>query len=259
MSAPGPARDDVRSARPVATDGTVNLTVAWLALRGLFGRRRGILLVVLPLVLLGLAVLVRVLVDGSDVADDILYQLGLVVVVPLVALIATTGVLSSEIDDGSVVYLLAKPMSRFTIVTSKLVVATGCVLVSGAVPLLVAGLVLAPGTPRLGLGFAVGGLAGGLAYCALFAVASVVTRHAVVVGLVYVLIWEGLLGGLLDGIRWLSVTRWSAAITDEVTGGPALVEDLSSTYAIAATTVVLIAGTWLASSKLRGYSYTADE
>jgi ABC-2 type transport system permease protein len=124
--------------------------VVWLALRSLFGRRRGILLVILPLVLLALAVLVRVLVEGSAVAPDLLDQLGLVVVVPLVALVATTGVLSSEIDDGSVVYLLAKPLSRLTIVISKLLVAFGCVLVFAAVPLLVAGLILRPDTPRLG-------------------------------------------------------------------------------------------------------------
>jgi ABC-2 type transport system permease protein len=241
------------------TGGPVNTTVAWLGLRSLFGRRRGFLLVVLPVVLLALAVLVRALVDGSASADDILYQLGLVVIVPLVALIATTGVLSSEIDDGSVIYLLAKPLSRLTIVVSKLVVAFGCVLVFAAAPLLGAGLILRPGTPRLGAGFAVGGFAGGLAYCALFAFASVLTRHAVVVGLVYVLIWEGLLGGLLDGTRWLSVTRWSAAIVDQVTGGPPLVDKIGPEYAIMATAVVLIGGTWLAGSRLRGYNYTANE
>jgi len=245
--------------RAGSTGGPLNGTVAWLGLRSLFGRRRGVLLFVLPLVLLALAVVVRVLVDSSDVADDILYQLGLVVVVPLVALVATTGVLSSEIDDTSVVYLLAKPLSRLTIVVSKLVVASGCVLVFAATPLLVAGLVLRPDDPRLGVGFAVGGLAGGLAYCALFALASVLTRHAVVVGLVYVLIWEGLLGGLLDGIRWLSVTWWSAAITDEISGGPALVEKMGPAYAITATAVVIVGATWLAGQKLRGYSYTADE
>ena len=259
MNAPVPARADLGSARPGTRSGPVNPTVAWLGLRSLFGRRRGILLVVLPVVLLALAVLVRVLVDSSSVADDILDQLGLVVVVPLVALIATTGVLSSEVDDGSVVYLLAKPLSRWTIVVSKLVVASACVLVFAALPLLVAGLVLAPDAGRLGLGFAVGGLVGGLAYCALFALASVMTRHAVVVGLVYVLIWEGLLGGLLDGIRWLSVTRWSAAITDEITGGPALAGQLSPTYAVTATVVVIIGATWLAGHRLRGYNYTADE
>jgi ABC-2 type transport system permease protein len=258
MSAPV-AAGGTRAARPAGTRGPINPTVAWLGLRSLFGRRRGILLFALPLVLLALAVLVRVLTDGSAAAPDVLHQLGLVAVVPLVALIATTGVLSSEIDDGSVLYLLAKPLSRLTIVLSKLLVAAGCVLVFAAVPLLVAGLILRPDTPRLGIGFAVGGLAGGLTYCALFALASVLTRHAVVVGLVYVLIWEGLLGGLLDGIRWLSVSWWSAAITDEVTGGPALVEKMGVTYAIAATAAVIVAATWWASHELRGYNYTADE
>ena len=253
------AADDTRAVRPRGAGGPINPTVAWLGLRSLFGRRRGILLFALPLVLIALAVLVRVLMDGSAAAPEILHRLGLVAVVPLVALVATTGVLSSEIDDGSVLYLLAKPLSRLSIVLSKLLVAFGCVLAFAAVPLLVAGLVMQPDTPRLGLGFAVGGLAGGLTYCALFALASVLTRHAVVVGLVYVLIWEGLLGGLLDGIRWLSVTWWSAAITDEITGGPALVEKMSATYAITATVVVIVGITWLASHQLRGYSYTADE
>jgi ABC-2 type transport system permease protein len=253
-SAPAPSR------RPVRRGGPVHPTVVWLGLRSLFGRRRGILLFALPLVLVALAVVVRLLVgSGAAVADDILYQLGLVVVVPLVALVATTGLVSSEIDDGSVVYLLAKPLSRLSIVVSKLLVAATCVLVFAAVPLLVSGLVMKPGSPRVGLGFAVGGLVGGLTYCALFALASVLTRHAVVVGLVYVLIWEGLLGGLLDGIRWLSVTRWSAAITDEVTGGPRLVENMGLSYAVAAVAVVVVGATWFAGHRLRGYNYTADE
>ena len=80
-----------------------------------------------------------------------------------------------------------------------------------------------------------------------------------VVGLIYVLIWEGLLGGLLDGIRWLSVSWWSAAITDSVTSGPALVEKMGPAYAITATVVVVLGATWLARHKLRGYNYTADE
>ena len=225
----------------------------------MFGRRRGVLLFVLPLVLIGLSVLVRGLV-GEDVtsAGDTLYGLGLAVIVPLVALIATTGVLAPEIDDGSISYLLAKPISRHVIVVSKLLVAGGCVLVFGAVPMLISGLVMAAGTPEVGLGFALGALAGGLAYCALFSLLSVLTRHAVVIGLVYLLIWEGLLGGLLDGVRWLSITRWAGEITDEV-ADLSLVSDLGLTYAVVATVVVIVACTWLTGRKLRGFNLTGDE
>jgi ABC-2 type transport system permease protein len=237
----------------------VSPTIVRLGARSVFGRRRGVLLFVLPLVLIGLSVLVRSLV-GEDVtsASHTSYGLGLAVIVPLVALIATTGVLAPEIDDGSISYLLAKPISRHVIVVSKLLVAGGCVLVFGAVPMLIAGLVMAPGSPEIGLGFALGALAGGLAYCALFALLSVLTRHAVVIGLVYLLIWEGLLGGLLDGVRWLSITRWAGEITDEV-ADLSLVSDLGLTYAVVATVVVIVGCTWLTGRKLRGFNLTGDE
>ena len=231
-----------------------------LGVRSVFVRRRGVLLFLLPLVLIGLSVLVRVLVgEDPTAASDTLYGLGLVVIVPLVSLLATTGVLAPEIDDGSISYLLAKPISRHTIVISKLVVAATCVLLFAALPMLVAGLVLLVDEPPLAVGFALGSLVGGLAYCALFALLSVLTRHAVVVGLIYLLIWEGLLGGLLDGVRWLSITRWAGAITQEVPDDVTLVEGLGPAYAVAATAVVIVLGTWLTGQRLRAFNLTGDE
>jgi ABC-2 type transport system permease protein len=240
--------------------GPVSPTVVRLAARSLFGRRRGVLLFLLPLVLVGLAVLVRALV-GEDLpaSRDTLYGLGLSVVVPLVALLATTGVLAPEIDDGSISYLLAKPVSRHAIVASKLLVAWGCVLAFAALPMLVAGWVLLVEEPSLGFAFAVGSLIAGLAYCALFALLSVMTRHAVVVGLIYLLIWEGLLGGLLDGVRWLSVTQWAGEIVQSIAGNITLVSDLGLVYAVVATSLVIVLGTWLTGRRLRAFNLTGDE
>ena len=235
-------------------------TIVRIGVRSVLGRRRGILLFLLPLVLIGLGVLIRALV-GEDLqsTQDTLYGLGLAVVVPLVALLATTGVLAPEIDDGSISYLLAKPISRHTIVVSKLVVAGTCVLVFGAVPMGIAGVIMLADQPEVALGFAVGSLAGGLAYCALFSLLSVMTRHAVVIGLLYLLLWEGLLGGLLDGVRWLSITRWAAAITEQVASQVSLVDDLGFTYAVVATCVVIVAGTWLTGRRLQAFNLTGDE
>ncbi|GAA4754171.1 ABC transporter permease [Nocardioides endophyticus] len=237
----------------------ISRTIVRLGVRSVFGRRRGVLLFVLPLVLLALSVLVRVLV-GQDAtgSEHVLYRLGLIVIVPLVALLATSGLLAPEIDDGSISYLLAKPISRHTIVSSKLVVSVACVLVFGAIPMLVAGLILRADEPSFAVGFAVASLVGGTAYCALFALLSVLTRHAVVLGLVYLLVWEGLLGGLLDGVRWLSITRWSGEMVDRV-ADLTLVDNLPLTYAVIAAAVVIGGGTWLTGRRLRAFNLTGDE
>jgi len=236
----------------------ISRTIVRLGVRSVFGRRRGLLLFALPVVLIGLAILVRVLVGADpDAARDTLEGLGLVVIVPLVALLATTSVLAPEIDDGSIAYLLAKPISRHRIVVSKLVVAATCVLAFAVLPVLLAGLVLLTDEPALGLGFALASLAGGLAYCALFALLSVMNRHAVVIGLIYLLIWEALLGSLLSGVRWLSITRWASALVDEVAGVDLVV--LSPAYAVVALVAVIGLGTWLTGRRLRAFNLTGDE
>lgn len=233
-------------------------TIVRLGVRSVLGRRRGALMALLPAVLLSLAVLVRSLVGADpDAASGTTYALGIVVLVPLLALLVTSGLVSPEIDDGSVVYLLAKPIARWRIVVSKLVVAGGCTTLLGALPVLVSAFVLG-GEVGPALSFALAALLGGLGYCALFAWLSVGRRHAVVLGLVYLLIWEGLLGGLLDGVRWLSLTRWSAAVV-EATSEVDLGAGVPTAYAVVALAVVVLGGAALTARGLGRYDLRGDE
>ena len=96
-------------------------------------------------------------------------------------------------------------------------------------------------------------------YCALFVMLATVTRHAVVFGLVYVLIWEGLLGSVLSGIRWLSVTQWGSAVAEPVADDFGLSVDLSVTYALTAAAVLTVAAVWLAGSRLKSFTLTGEE
>jgi ABC-2 type transport system permease protein len=238
----------------------VNATVVRLAVRSLLGRRRGVLLFVLPGVLFALAVLVRLIAgEDSSAITSVMYGVGLVLTVPLVALVAGTGVLAPEIDDGSVVYLLAKPVPRPVVVVSKVLVAVGCVVLFAALPVLATGLFLNPSAPELGTGYALGALLAGVTYCALFVLLAAVSRHAVVFGLVYVLIWEGLLGSVLSGIRWLSVTQWGSAVAAPVSEDFGLSVDLSVTYAVVAAAVVTVVAVWLAGNRLRSFTLTGEE
>src|SRR5262245_46320299 len=238
----------------------MNATVVRLAVRGMFGRRRGVLLFVLPGVLFALAVLVRV-VAGEDSAalTSVLYGVGMVLTVPLVSLVAGTGVLAPEIDDGSIVYLLAKPVPRPVIVVSKTVVAVGCVVVFGALPVALTGLFLNPSAPELGIGYGLGAMLAGVTYSALFVMLAAVTRHAVVFGLGYVLLWEGLLGSVLSGIRWFSVTQWGTAVAEKVSRDIGLSVDLAVPYALVAAAVVTVVAVWFAGSRLRSFRLTGEE
>ena len=205
----------------------VNGTVATLTRRSLLGRRRTVVLLLLPLALLALCTLARVL-GGLDegiareldrtLAPDLLATFGIAVLMPLLSLVAGTGSIGPEIDEGSIVYLLAKPLNRYSIIVTKLVVAVGVVIVFGVLPVLLAGTILTGEVGPVAVGHALGALAGGTAYAALFLLLAVLTKNAVVIGLIYALIWESLVGGLVPGAQTLSVQQWSLAVVEWVLG-----------------------------------------
>ncbi|MBG6100565.1 ABC transporter permease subunit [Micromonospora vinacea] len=232
-------------------------TITWITARGLFGRRRFLLLLPLPLVLLGLAVLCRSLgVDPGEWGPPVLVGLGLAVVLPVVALIIGTGVLGAEIDDGTVVHILTKPLPRWQIVLPKLLVAAGVTAVTVAVPLYVAG-VLADSV-RLGLALAVAAALGALAYSALFLALSLVTRRPVLLGLVYVLIWEGLLGNFVSGTKVLSIQQYVIALADRLAPTGLLETSVSVPVASVMTALVSVGFTVLAIDRLRSFSVAGE-
>ncbi|WP_446211328.1 ABC transporter permease subunit [Micromonospora sp. IBSANI012] len=232
-------------------------TVSWITARGLFGRRRFLILLPLPLLLLGLAMLCRSLgVQPADWGPPVLVGLGLAVVLPVVALIVGTGVLGAEIDDGTVVHILTKPLPRWQIVLPKLAVATVVSATTVAVPLFVAG-VLADSV-RLGLALAAASALGALAYSALFLALSLLTRRPVLLGLVYVLIWEGLLGNFVRGTKVLSIQQWVIAMADRMAPTDLLSTTVSVPVAAVLTGVVAVGFTVLAIDRLRSFSMAGE-
>jgi ABC-2 type transport system permease protein len=242
----------------------MNPTVARLTARSLLGRRRAYLLMALPGVLILLCVLVRLLAgEDNDITVGILGGFALSTLVPLLGLIAGTGSIGPEIDDGSIVYLLSKPLSRHSIAGTKAAVAATVVSVFAAVPVLVAGLVLAGTSDRLAAGYFLGALVAGLAYATLFLLLAVVTRHAVVIGLIYALIWESLVGSYVPGAQTLSIQQWSLALTAKVVGSRADALNVTSAVSLGAAVplLLLLAGgsTWYAGRRLRSLRLTSDE
>ncbi|MDT9681847.1 ABC transporter permease subunit [Streptomyces sp. TRM76323] len=236
-------------------------TVARLTYRGLLGRRRAAILFVLPVILIAISSAVRVFNGADDqIAADLLGGFALATMVPLIGVIAGTGAIGPEIDDGSIVYLLSKPVKRPTIIFTKLIVAIAVTMVFSAVPTFVAGLILNGNGQQVAVAYTVAALVASIAYSALFLLLGTVSRHAVVFGLVYALVWESLFGSIISGARTLSVQQWALAVADEVTRGEGLVSsDVTLPVAAVLLVVVTVAATWFAGRKLRALTLAGEE
>lgn len=232
-------------------------TVAWITARGLFGRRRALLLLPLPVLLIALAALCTAYdVDPAAWGTPVLVGLGLAVVLPVVSLIVGTGVLGSEVDDGTIVHILTKPLPRRDIILAKLVVAVLVSAITAAVPLFVAGTLAS--SARLGLGLAAGAAAGAFAYSALFLLISLVTRRPVLLGLVYILVWEGLLGRFVSGTRVLSIEQYVIAIADRIAPTDLLAATVSIPVAAVMAAVFAVGCTILAVQRLSVFSMAGE-
>ncbi|MFJ4871102.1 ABC transporter permease [Streptomyces sp. NPDC088757] len=237
-----------------------NPTVARLTYRALLGRRRALILFLLPALLLVIAAAVRMFNGADDqVAADVLGGFALATMVPLIGVIAGTGAIGPEIDDGSIVYLLSKPVKRPAIIFTKLIVAIAVTMVFSAVPTLIAGFILNGNGQQVAVAYTVAALVASIAYSALFLLLGTVSRHAVVIGLVYALVWETLFGSLISGARTLSVQQWALALAEKVTGDGLVTSEVGLPTAVVLLVAVTVAATWFAGQKLRRLTLAGEE
>jgi ABC-2 type transport system permease protein len=235
-----------------------NPVVAAITVRATLGRRRALLFAIPAVILIALTLVLRASHPaGAHWPDRVLGDIGFSVLLPLTALIIGTGVLGAEIDDGSAIHLLATPVRRSAVVVTKFAVAAALTMVFAAVPELVAGL-LAPGSGKLGAGLFTGALVGSVIYSAVFVMASVLTTRAIAVGLLYVLIWEGLLGNLVGGARVLSVAHYSLGIANAIYPDQNLNAGLSLSTSLILGVVVTVGALVLATRRLSAFAIKGE-
>jgi len=242
----------------------MNQVIALITLRQLVSRRRTILLILLGLVLVAVAGVFRLAGEEARAmrfTAGLLSTMGVGTLMPLVALILGTGAIGAEIDDGTAVFLLAKPLSRSTIVLTKLAVASACSIVLTCAPMLVAGLIGVNGWgDGLVPGFVAAAAIGSVLYAAVFVALSLVTGRALVLGLAYVLIWEGLLAGLFAGTRTFSIRQQTLAFADAFFDVPKTVfaAKLDLGTAVVVAVIILVGAALLAIRRLGSFEIAGE-
>lgn len=209
-----------------------------LLLRQLVTRGRVIALVLLGAVTILAAVGVAVSGEVDDAAAttiDIIDGLGLVLVVPIVSLVFASASLGDGREDGTLVYLWLRPMDRLPVVVGAYLAS-----ITISVPLTVAPLAGAAaigGAGRDGvIATVVASLIGVIAYSALFVLLGLIVKNAIVWGLAYVLLWEGLFTQFSEAIGQAAVRGYLRATLADLSGVP-----LDDALDVSAVTAVVIA------------------
>ncbi|WP_283138672.1 ABC transporter permease subunit [Rhizohabitans arisaemae] len=238
----------------------MNTTIAQITYRGMLGSRRVFLLLGLPVLLLALTGVLYALASSPERVTILLMErFGVAMMLPLLGLIVGTGVIGREIEDGVIMHLLAKPIRREVVSVTKLIVAASLMALFGALPIFISAFAMMGWEADVALGFAVGALAGGVAYAAVFLLISIVTRFAVTVGIIYALIWEGVVGTVAPGARDLSIQQWTLSIADAVSSSAFLKSQVAPGFAIPALIVTTLLATILAGRRLRSLTLSGSE
>ncbi|OFW66308.1 MAG: hypothetical protein A2Z12_09675 [Actinobacteria bacterium RBG_16_68_21] len=130
-------------------------------------------------------------------------------VLPICSLVIGSGAMGDERRDGTLSFLLLRPIPRSSIVGAKLVAswlaATAIVVGSGVVAVVALGVRSGDYSPLLPV--IIGVAISTMAYTAVFLLLGHLTSRAVLIGLVYVFIWESSITFAAPGLANVSLFR----------------------------------------------------
>ncbi|MBO0699629.1 MAG: ABC transporter permease [Zavarzinella sp.] len=228
-AAPEPAIAPVRAAVGTAhprPGGGLSLVSLWalyvLTVRQHLHGRRWIVMGVMFLLPAGLSILIRATapqVPWVGIEFMIAFFLIPQCLLPLVALVYATGIIQDEQEEQTLTYLLVRPISRWALYLVKLMATLTTTVVLTAVftaltyaTIYIGSDVGASAVVRRCLtAMAIHGLAVA-AYCCLFGLIGLYTRRALVAGILYAAVIEGLLANLPFGLRFVTIIYYARVI-----------------------------------------------
>lgn len=173
-------------------------------------------------------------------------------IVPLVVLALAAVAFANEVEDRTLANLVLAPLPRWKIAVPKLLatiaVAGPFVLLSG----FLTGYIAYVGDLRSACAVAAGLFAGLLLYASVFTWLGLVTTQAIGIGLLYVLVWEGLFSGFVSGVRLLSLRFTSLAVVHGIDARRFPASELPNLWVTLALCALIVGGfTWLSVRRLR--------
>jgi ABC-2 type transport system permease protein len=192
-------------------------------------------------------------ITPNEFMVDLFRELIVPTLLPIVVLLPATAAFGNELEDGTLPYLLMKPVSRFRLVFGKyaavLLVTVPALLVGVVVTTLVAS--RGPDAENLGrLFMAMAGASAAAAVLlgAVFLLVSLVVPRALLAGMIYIFAWESLLGRFLPGVQAVSSREHTLRVFNGLWDGDSAAALNATLTMLVVALVCLLLAVW----RLRG-------
>ncbi len=215
--------EPLRRRRPEGGFGLASLwSLYGLTFRQHLHGKRWIVMAMLFLLPVGLAVLIRATapdMPGLGIEFIVAFMFVPQTLLPLAALVYASGIIQDEQEDQTLTYLLIRPIPKWAIYAVKMAATcmTTVLLVAVFTCLTYAVIYLGGDMPvanvleRCFKTVGIHSLAV-VSYCSLFGLISLFTRRSLVVGILYIIVVEGLLANLPFSIRLLTIIYYTRLI-----------------------------------------------
>jgi ABC-2 type transport system permease protein len=183
-------------------------------------------------------------VTAYEFATDLFRELIVPTLLPIVVLLPATAAFGNELEDGTLPYLLMKPVSRLRLILGKYAAVLLVTVPALILGLVVTTLIAARGLDAGDLGRVLAAMAGASVVAAVllgavFLLVSLIIPRALLAGMIYIFAWESLLGRFLPGVQAISSREYALRVFDGILG------DDFSTAANAALTMLVVAAVCL--------------
>tara|TARA_E500000331_G_scaffold116630_1_gene113941 strand:- start:2124 stop:2855 length:732 start_codon:yes stop_codon:yes gene_type:complete len=213
------------------------------------GRLIGITIIGLLPILLGW-VIGRQSDDPLEAGVGFISYMGLSIFIPIVALIFASASLGDTREDGTLVYLWLRPISRLSVSTGAWAASITIALPLTVIPITISAILLDAGNSVVTATIITSILAV-LAYSGLFVTLGLIVKNPVLWGLAYIFIWEAIVASFAKPAAALAVSGYSRAI---ITGRTNVefdyLFDPSQNVSILMLIIISIAGIALSSARL---------
>lgn len=230
-------------------------SVYLLTLRQLSGRWRLLIMTTLATFPVLMAVITLRDDDAPTVAafDQVVFS-GLLAgaILPMIVLAIAGAAFSNEIEDRTIANLTLAPIKRWHIAVPKLLATITLSAPFIAVSAFLTAHVAFIADTRATVAVVVASLVGVALYASAFVWLGLVSTQAIGIGLLYIVLWEGLFSGFVSGVRLLSIRHYSIGLMHGLDSRRfAEGSHLGLVPVIAVCTIVFSAFLWLSVRRLR--------